>query len=159
MEGKPNKEYIFGAIFSLANRLQALGDKIDKNITVKQWFFVAIVSMFESPPSILEVSKLIGTSRQNIKKMATILQNQGFVTIQEDSNDKRVSRILLTKKCFDYFKTRENMEQSFIESLFNDFTEKSIEDLSNNINLLMNNIETMEKEYENKGVIKLWVYL
>lgn len=150
MKSNPSKQYIFGSIFSLANRLQALGDKIDENITVKQWFFVAIVSMFDSPPSILEVSKIIGTSRQNIKKMALILQNQGFVSIQEDSNDKRVSRILLTKKCFDYFKTREDMEQSFIESLFNGFTEKNIEDLSNNINLLMNNIDNMEKKYENK---------
>lgn len=150
MKSNPSKQYIFGSIFSLANRLQALGDKIDENITVKQWFFVAIVSMFDSPPSILEVSKIIGTSRQNIKKMALILQNQGFVSIQEDSNDKRVSRIWLTKKCFDYFKTREDMEQSFIESLFNGFTEKNIEDLSNNINLLMNNIDNMEKKYENK---------
>lgn len=150
MKSNPSKQYIFGSIFSLANRLQALGDKIDENITVKQWFFIAIVSMFDSPPSILEVSKIIGTSRQNIKKMALILQNQGFVSIQEDSNDKRVSRILLTKKCFDYFKTREDMEQSFIESLFNGFTEKNIEDLSNNINLLMNNIDNMEKKYENK---------
>lgn len=150
MKSNPSKQYIFGSIFSLANRLQALGDKIDENITVKQWFFVAIVSMFDSPPSILEVSKIIGTSRQNIKKMALILQNQGFVSIQEDCNDKRVSRIFLTKKCFDYFKTREDMEQSFIESLFNGFTEKNIEDLSNNINLLMNNIDNMEKKYENK---------
>lgn len=150
MKSNPSKQYIFGSIFSLANRLQALGDKIDENITVKQWFFIAIVSMFDSPPSILEVSKIIGTSRQNIKKMALILQNQGFVSIQEDSNDKRVSRILLTKKCFDYFKTREDKEQSFIESLFNGFTEENIENLSNNINLLMNNIDNMEKKYENK---------
>lgn len=145
-----SKEYVFGAIFSLANRLQSLGDKIDKNITVKQWFFIAVVAMTNSNPSIGEISKLIGTSRQNVKKMALLLKKQGFVLIEEDKEDKRISRIILTDKCFEYFETRESIEEEFIKSLFYGFSQKNVDDLSDSITLLINNLEKMENNYGEK---------
>lgn len=145
-----SKEYIFGSIFLLANRLQALGDKMDENITVKQWFFIAMIAMTNSRPSISEISKLIGTSRQNAKKMGLLLEKQGFISIENDIEDKRISRISLTNKCFKYFKSRESMEKDFIESLFDGFSQKNIDDLANGITLLINNLEKMETKYEDK---------
>ncbi|WP_250674985.1 hypothetical protein LZ906_016750 (plasmid) [Paraclostridium ghonii] len=151
MKNIQNREYVFGSIFALANRLQALGDKMDENVTVKQWFFIATISMVNSNPSISEISKLIGTSRQNTKKMALLLQNQGFLIIQEDESDKRISRISLTQKCFEYFQGRQSMEEEFMKSLFQGFSQKNIEDLSNGIALLMNNLEKMEIKNEDNA--------
>ncbi|MGX4599513.1 MarR family winged helix-turn-helix transcriptional regulator [Faecalimicrobium sp. JNUCC 81] len=150
MKNIQHREYVFGSIFALANRLQVLGDKMDEKITVKQWFFIATVSMINSNPSISEISKLIGTSRQNVKKMALLLENQGFLIIQEDKSDKRISRISLTQKCFEYFQDRQSMEEEFMESLFYGFSQKNIEDLSNGIALLINNLEKMEIKNEDK---------
>lgn len=75
-------------------------------------------------PSISEIPKLIGTSRQNAKNMALLLEKQGFILIKNDVEDKRISRISLTVKCFKYFKSRESMEKDFIVSLFDRFSQK-----------------------------------
>lgn len=123
---------------------------MDENITVKQWLFIAMIAMTNSKPSISEISKLIGTSRQNSKKMASLLEKQGFILIENDIEDKRISRISLTDKYFKYFKSRESMEKDFIESLFDGFSQKNIDDLANGIILLINNLEKMETKYEDK---------
>lgn len=73
------KAFIFGAIFTLANRLQILGDKLDENITVKQWLLLATISKSEHPaPSLSEVAKTIGNSRQNVKKWLLFLKIKVF---------------------------------------------------------------------------------
>ena len=46
MDYLEKKAYIFGSFFSLSNKLQAIGDKFDKNLTIKQWLLV--VSIFKS---------------------------------------------------------------------------------------------------------------
>lgn len=69
------KAYIFGGILTLANRLQALGDKLDENVTLKQWLLIAVIlKSGRSSPTISEVAKLVGNSRQNVKKMAGLLE-------------------------------------------------------------------------------------
>ena len=74
------KAFIFGTIFTLSNRLQALGDEFDKNITTKQWLFILGVSKFKEPPTISEVANRIGYSRQNAKRIAAALHKTGYVT-------------------------------------------------------------------------------
>ena len=65
MDELRQKAYIFATIFTLANKLQTLGDEFDRNITTKQWLFIIGVSTFKKPPMISEVAGFIGYSRQN----------------------------------------------------------------------------------------------
>lgn len=113
--------YIFGAVFALSNRLQVLGDAFDRNITIKQWLFLASVAKFGGSPTISEVANYIGYSRQNAKRIASVLEQQGYITITKDNNDARALRIALTKKCTDYFAGREQRETEFIHKLFTGF--------------------------------------
>lgn len=63
------KAYIFGAIFFLSNRIQNEGDKVFSEITTKQWFLlISIIRSGVKSPTLTEVSKIIGYSRQNVKK-------------------------------------------------------------------------------------------
>ena len=93
------KAYIFATIFTLSNRLQALGDDFDKNITTKQWLFILAVSRFKEPPTISEVASFIGYSRQNAKRIAADLDRAGFVILQKDQNRARALRVKLDPKC------------------------------------------------------------
>ena len=82
--------FIYAAIHTLANRLQVIGDKIDPALSTKQWFVLAAVSKFkDKPPNIGDIADVLGTSRQNIKKMANILERQGFLRMEKDKNDLR----------------------------------------------------------------------
>ncbi len=61
------KGYIFGALFVLANRVQILGDKVDPDLSIKQWLFIAVMSKFtESVPTLTEISMAMGSSHQNV---------------------------------------------------------------------------------------------
>ncbi|WP_195575364.1 MarR family winged helix-turn-helix transcriptional regulator [Paenibacillus sp. 1001270B_150601_E10] len=149
----PEKQaYIFGGILALANRLQVLGDKLDENVTLKQWLLIAMILKSEHPsPTISEVAEMVGYSRQNVKKMALILEKRGFVSLIKDAHDARIFRMHLTPKCAAYFQTREEKEAQFMVALFDGFNEESTDALCKGIMKLADNIITMESlQHENE---------
>lgn len=140
--GEAEKAYVFGTIFTLSNRLQIIGDRIDPQISVKQWLLLAGVLRCESAaPTLSEVAAQIGSSRQNVKKTALILERQGFVSMGGDAADARVLRIRLTEECLAHLKRRENTEQRFIEELFCGIDEQELASLCTGLQKLEKNIE------------------
>lgn len=143
--------YIFGGILTLANRLQVLGDKLDDHITLKQWLFIAVISKLEQPaPTISEVAKVTGNSRQNVKKMAVLLERQGFVSLMQDEQDARIIRIHLTPRCTTYFRDRSDKENEFMASLFDSFDERLTDGLYQGVMRLADNVSRMENELDEK---------
>ncbi len=148
MNDLEKKTYIFGTIFTLSNKLQLLGDKMDKELTVKQWLFLAgVLKCANDAPTITEIATQIGSSRQNIKKIALILEKQGFITMKKDSIDARMLRISLTKTCKLYLKKRETMELQFIKKLFDSFELNELSSLAATITKLEKNIKNMSSKY------------
>jgi DNA-binding MarR family transcriptional regulator len=141
------KAYIFGAIFALSNKLQVLGDAFDRNITIKQWFFIVGVSKFCEPPTISEVANFIGYSRQNAKRIAAALNERGYITIIKDQDDARALRISLTQKCTDYFAQRSQKELEFLDNLFNGFDADLTNDVFKGLTRLAENIEMMSNDW------------
>jgi DNA-binding MarR family transcriptional regulator len=132
-----------------ANRIQILGDKLDKSISTKQWLLIAVISKCEHPsPTLSEVANIIGSSRQNVKKMAVILQERGFLSLTKDVDDARVIRITLTSKCFTYFQNRNDKELQFMSRLFDKFDEALTDDLYQGFVKLVENIAEMENNDE-----------
>lgn len=143
MDELEQKAYIFAAIFAVSNKLQVLGDAFDENITIKQWLFVVGVSKFSEPPTISEVAKFIGYSRQNAKRIAVALDERGYITISKDKNDARALRITLTQKCTKYFSKRSQRELEFLDRLFNGFDPNLTNDVYRGLTRLAENIELM----------------
>lgn len=124
------KAYIFGAIFFLSNKIQNAGDKIFDEITTKQWFLlISIIRSGIKNPTLTEVSKIIGYSRQNVKKLSIHLEEAGLVKLQKDVNDSRALRISLTDKCYSYFVDRQGKEEEFLESLYKGITEEELDNM------------------------------
>ena len=156
-----DQTFIIGAIFSLANRLQTLGDRIDPAVTTKQWFVLAVVARFfehtpkptlkptlkptpkPTPPSISEIARLIGTSHQNIKKLAVILEHKGLIEMRKDVDDRRCTRLFLTEKCYDYFKIRQQEEEEYIHELFDGTDDQAIHALREGLHNLINTADKM----------------
>jgi len=153
MDELEKKAYIFGQIFALSNKLQVLGDKFDKNVTVKQWLFIVGVSKFKEPPTVSEAANYVGYSRQNAKRIAAALNARGYVTITKDKQDARALRIALTPKCVEYFSRRNQRELEFLNQIFDGFnTEltdgfyKGLAKLADNIEKMMSNEDRMRNE-------------
>ncbi len=146
-----DKAYIFGSIFTLSNKLQLLGDRIDETLTVKQWLFLAgVVKCGIEAPMLTDIAVRIGSSRQNVKKMAIILEKQGFVSMEKDARDARMLRIRLTDACRAHLKQREETEERFIEELFCSFEAPELSLLAGAIKKLEENAKEMGRSDEEK---------
>jgi DNA-binding MarR family transcriptional regulator len=145
-EYKKMEAYIYGGVFALSNKLQLIGDKFDSNISTKQWFLIAIIASFqEEVPTISMTAERVGSSRQNVKKMASILEKKGFLRIVNDKEDGRIQRLELTKYCIDYFEQRREGEQKYMENLFANFDEEMLFGFFRGMKQLEQNITRMEK--------------
>ncbi|WMJ88742.1 MarR family winged helix-turn-helix transcriptional regulator [Anaerocolumna sp. MB42-C2] len=151
MDHIDKKAFVFGSIFTLANRLQILGDKFDPNLTIKQWLLLAgIAESIKSTPSLSEVAELIGNSRQNVKKMALILEREGFIQLKKDSEDARILHLELTEKCKEYFINREKRETEFLEQVYQGFDADLLDGLYAGLLKMEDNIKGMEQINENE---------
>ena len=146
----PKPDFIYGAVHLLANRLQTLGDKIDPTISTKQWFVLAAVSKFsDSPPNIGDIAMSLGTSRQNIKKIANILQKRGLLKLEKDKNDLRNILLFLTEQCQSYFKNREQQENEYLEKIFLGIDNEMLTNLCDGMYKLIENVDTILKSGSN----------
>lgn len=145
MNEKEQQAYILGAFLMLANRLQVLGDKLDDTITMKQWLLIAVILKSGSPaPALSDLAAMIGSSRQNVKKMALLLEKQGFVALSKDEKDARILRVRLTEECRVYFTGRHREEEQFMDDLFQDFNAELTTGLFTGLTKLTDNIARME---------------
>ncbi|WP_244908177.1 MarR family winged helix-turn-helix transcriptional regulator [Paenibacillus campinasensis] len=132
--------------------MQALGDRLDQHVTVKQWLLIAI--LFKSMPAKLavkEIASIVGATHQNVMQMARSLESKGFLEISIDPEDQRIRRIGLTQQCLDYFRTREDKETAFLNDLFTDFNGEELAQFHLFIERLLHNISNMEARSSGDG--------
>lgn len=130
-----SEEYaIYGMLFSLSNRIQTIGDKEFKDITMKQHFLMIALEMFEQPPTLKEMGELIGCSYQNVKRMAVHLQQEGYLNIEQDISDKRKLLLVSTGKIEKLGQVQRERTIEFMDNLYKNI---SREDLAVTLTTLM----------------------
>lgn len=147
----PPKAFVYGMIFVLANRMQCIGDRRDEAVTTMQCFMLANLTLFEDYQLNLgQIAQLLGTSRQNARKMADLLMKKGYLDMQKDQEDGRNIRIALTEKGKNYYLTREIQESRYLEELFDGFEDELVEKVKTGLTDLFENAAKYEKMQLNK---------
>ncbi|WP_313339813.1 MarR family transcriptional regulator [Sedimentibacter sp.] len=145
----PTKEYLFGSIFLLANKLQTLGDAFLKQMTLKQWLLlIMIFNMEKKQPSVTEIAESIGSTRQNVRKMLEVLSAKGYVALCVNERDKRNLSVVLTEKTFLFFTQFEAKGAAFLEQLFDGIHSDLQKSTRITVEALFNNLERMKMQYE-----------
>lgn len=140
------QKFIFGCILLFANRIQTIGDRFDKDITMKQWFLiVCIIENKNNSPTLSNVADFMGCSRQNIKKMALILAEKGLVKFENAPNDSRSIILTITRKCEEFFSKRNNGEEKFLNDFFKGLTKQDINNVYKSFLKLYDNINQLDK--------------
>lgn len=134
---------VFSSIFILQNRMQTAGEKIQTQISMKQWLLLAMLGCCPQPHTLTNVGTLMGCSRQNVKKLALALEKQGFVRlIAGDSNSVQLE---LTEKVAEYAQEIGERHTRTLQLLFEDFSEEEIEQLFRLYAKLYAGVERVEK--------------
>lgn len=139
---------IFASVFLVQNRLQTACDKLDDEITMKQWLLLAMASVSPEPMSLTALGELMGCSRQNVKKIAESLEQKQFLRFEKQKGDARAVSIVLNDKVQEYTNRVGEKQQKVMELLFQGFTETETSALYSGIMKLQENLEKIENYVE-----------
>lgn len=116
---------LFGLLFALQNRLQAVGDTFYEEITSKQFFLMACMNLFQGEaPTVQELAQVMGSSHQNVKQILNKLEQKGFVRVEPDEADRRKLRISLTEYAAVTGEKYRAKEEEFMTGLFDGVDEE-----------------------------------
>lgn len=136
---------IFSELFIVQNKIQAKFDKVFEEITSKQLIILAIVNAFPHPPSLTEVAKHAGCSRQNVKKVATVLQSNGYIRFLEEKGTRAV-RIALEQKFYDFEEEFMKKSQEGLAVLFKGINYEQMRALYVGLHSLEENTDQFQEE-------------
>lgn len=139
-EGIPSSYYLLGLLSAFENRFQAMADSMMKDISWKQFFAIICINMCKEPPTLKELSDVLGSSHQNVKQILLKLENKGFVEFKSDNEDKRKQRIVLTKKCMDFCEKNNDMSFVVMVKMFAGISEKELKTTINTITKIEKNL-------------------
>lgn len=147
IESLKDRKFVFGSIQIVANKMDTLleRDLKEYDITFKQWFLTIVVeNSFDSPPTIKETAKAMGTSHQNIKQIALKLEQKGLIALEKDKKDARVTRIRLTDLNFKLTERLQTKAAFFTENLFLGITEDEMAKARIVLYKMMSNLAKLE---------------
>lgn len=134
------KRLIFSELFILQNKIQTKFDKILGDITSKQFIILVIVYSFPHPPSLTEVAKHAGCSRQNVKKVVAVLEKKGYVSFVSEKETRAV-RIVLEQKFYDFYEVFMKKSETGLSDLFQGMSKTEIEGLFSSLHVVEENID------------------
>ncbi|WP_455543191.1 MarR family winged helix-turn-helix transcriptional regulator [Intestinibacter sp.] len=138
------EKMIFASIFIHQNKMQTACDKLDPEITMKQWLLLAVVSSFDEPMSLSQIGEIMGCSRQNVKKLSVSLEKKGYVKSVQNESDSRSTCILIDDKMQEYINRVGDMQENVLKILFEDFSDQEIKQYFNLVTKLYSGIEKVE---------------
>lgn len=138
MNRTDKEEYIIGSISLLSNKITLMGDSILPDITFKQWFLLMMISKIElQEKNLNSIAEVVGTTRQNVKKMLVPLENKGYVHITKSKSDARALNVQLTHKTYEYFADNNDPTAKETNKLFSAFSMTELDDFVVSLNKLL----------------------
>lgn len=135
---------IFSTLFIAGNRLQTLFDEQIPDITLKQFMLLTMVKQSETELTLTHAGRLLGCSRQNIKKLANALEQKGYVEIRQSTLDTRAACIAPTEKMHAYFRDTFAAYETQLHTLFDGYDTLELMQLFSLMMKLYEGIDRME---------------
>ncbi|RVU98384.1 MarR family transcriptional regulator [Coriobacteriales bacterium OH1046] len=118
--------FLLGLLSAFDNRYQARADALFREITWKQFFAIICINLCKEPPTLNELSDVLGTSHQNVRQILLKLEKKGFIAMMADEKDRRKQRILVTEKCRDFCEKNDSQSKEVIACIFRGVDEESL---------------------------------
>lgn len=154
LDAMNDRNFVFGSIHIISNKKETMMERELKEygITFKQWLLLAIIrNSFETPPTLNETAKAMGSSHQNVKKIASILEEKGYVVLEKDKRDSRATRIRLTEASDKLAAKIQGRATAFTSALFEGLSDDDMAKTRRVLQGMMANLVKMEqKETEEK---------
>lgn len=92
-------QQIYTTIFSLTNKMQVHEAKYFDKLSSRQLMaIIAIYHLPEGKATLNNIAKKLGTTKQSVKQIITILENKGYVITMPSKSDKRAVNVSVTEE-------------------------------------------------------------
>lgn len=121
-------QQIYATIFSLANKIQIQADKCCESLTSRQCMtMIAIIHLPEDETTLNNIARKLGTTKQSVKQLITILESKGYVLTVPSKKDKRAINIKITESGKKAMLECGEKSLYFMGDLFNEFSIEEME--------------------------------
>ena len=146
----------YSTLFSLANKLQVKGDEYLVSITSRQYMvMIAISHLKEDETTINNIARKLGTTKQSVKQMITIMEDKGYIIIVPSPRDKRAINVKITEPGKEILMEVGERGINFFTDLFKDFKKEEMEILW----ILLKKLYRFDGEeqdgFEEEGVVEM----
>ncbi len=136
------QQALFASFFVVQNKLQNSCEKVQTQISMRQWHLLAMTQICQHPKTLTNIGALMGCSRQNVKNLATALQAKGFVKFIYGANNS--VQIEITEKANLYLMSMSVRQGEILKQLFSFFSEKEVSNFFNFQNKLLDGLNCVE---------------
>ena len=143
--GIPRSYYLLGLLSAFENRFQAMADQSMREISWKQFFAVICINLCKEPPTLRELSGILGSSHQNVKQILLKLEKKNFIGFQPDEKDRRKQRIVLTDTCRRFCERNDGRSAAIMRAMFEGIPQEDLETTIRTVTAIGKNLGRLEK--------------
>lgn len=136
---------IFSTFFIVGNKLQTFFDNDSTDISLKQFMLLTMVRQSKEQLTFTQLGTLLGCSRQNIKKLAQVLEQKGYVVIMKSEKDVRASCISPTQKMVTYFDEIALYHAKQLQEIFKLYSDEEVTQMFHLFMKMHASMENLEK--------------
>jgi DNA-binding MarR family transcriptional regulator len=118
----------YATLFSLANKIQVKGDQYLKHLTARQMMtMLAIIHLPEGEASLNHIARKLGTTKQSVKQLVALIENNGYLVVTPSQRDKRAVNVTITARGNRALFEDNERGMKFFHDLFREFTPQELE--------------------------------
>ncbi|RUS48863.1 MarR family winged helix-turn-helix transcriptional regulator [Cohnella sp. AR92] len=118
----------YATLFSLANKIQIKGDIYFQSLTSRQYMtMLAIAHLQQDETTLNNIGRKLGTTKQSVKQIISILEHKEFVRIAPSPRDKRAVNVIITETGMQALLESSEKGIYFLADLFAEFTSDELE--------------------------------
>lgn len=135
-------------VFSLSRLWEHfLKTRTKSDVTFHQFLLLASIERyFPDPPRIIDVAEKMIMTHQSVKKLAKQLEKKGFLELQQDRDDKRAFRLVLTAYHDRYWENRNQEDDEQIELLFESMSDHVLLEVKKGLRQLLGVASNLRRE-------------
>ena len=135
---------LFAGLFIMQNRLLNAASRSEGDISVKQWLLLGLMEQAPEQRTLTDLGRLLGCSRQNIKKLALGLEKKDYVRLVPGPGN--ALSVVPTGKVSEYKSSVRDERIRSLKLVFEDFSDAEVEELFRLCHKLDSGISRLEQE-------------
>lgn len=137
----------YSLLFIALNKIQAEADSRLKDLTSRQLMvIIAIAHLKQNEATIINIADILGTSKQNITRLVSLLQKNGYLIRRQNSEDRRSINISLTDKGINALNNNIDLSTQFFLDIFKNFNKDEIIDFKKSL-MKLSDYDNSHKKY------------